>query len=321
MIIEQLKRSRSEFQQPVDEQALRSALMTALPSEAIIEAVELRAGMFNNTFRVTTSTSVYILKIAPAHDANVFYNERDLMQREQSIAEQLQSLSPLVPRYLTFFKVDGRDAFLQPFIKGRLWHDVADNLSDLESAELWQQLGAFARRIHQCQGEKFGYPAPSRGFGRWSEFIVDNVDGMMADCRHYDVLHEEITEYRRLLPQFVDILDQVSTPHLLHGDLWPRNVLIDGAGEGVSIKAVFDGERAFWGDPISDWVLLLYGVPEAFWQGYGTNLLVTTDPARLAVYKGMYFVLNILETVRFAESDAEHRARLAAINAELAQYS
>jgi aminoglycoside phosphotransferase (APT) family kinase protein len=47
-------------------------------------------------------------------------------------------------------------------------------------------------------------------------------------------------------------LDKVKTPKLLNDDLWPRNVIIDGVGEDIYLKAVIDGERAFWGDPISD---------------------------------------------------------------------
>lgn len=85
----------------------------------------------------------------------------------------------------------------------------------------------------------------------------------------------------------------------------------------IHIKAVFDGERAFWGDPLSDWVLLLYDVPESFWQGYGENLLNTGDPARIAIYKGMYFILNILEAARDQGNYEEPRKRLAAANKEL----
>ena len=120
------------------------------------------------------------------------------------------------------------------------------------------------------------------------------------------------------------------TPSLLHGDLWPRNVIIDGEGADIHLNAVFDAERAFWGDPVSDWVLILYGVPEAFWQGYGENLPKTRDPVCIAIYKGMYFILNILEAVRFNQtdfkqsvcnqSDNEPRNRLSAVNKELRTY-
>jgi aminoglycoside phosphotransferase (APT) family kinase protein len=319
MEIHQIERDGSAFQQPVNEQDLRLKLTPELSSEKIIEVTELKAGLFNNTYRVNTSQNAYILKVAPGRGAAVFYNERYLMQRERSISQQLQSLSSLIPEYLTFFTVGGRDAFLQPLIQGRLWHEVISSLSEVENAALWKQLGVFARKLHNCGGEQFGYPAPFKGFSRWSQFIADNVEGMVEDCRRFDVLCEEVEAYRSYLPHFFKTLDQIKTAKLLHGDLWPRNVIIDGAGADIHLKAVFDGERAFWGDPASDWVLILYDVPEAFWQGYGENLLEIRDPACIAIYKGMYFILNILEAVRFQESHEEPRKWLSAVNKELEQ--
>ena len=126
MKIHQIKRSHSAFQQPVNEQELRVQLGHELPDEKIVEVTELKAGLFNNTYRVNTSHHAYILKVAPERGAHVFYNERNLMQRERSISQQLQSVSPLIPEYLSFFKVGDREAFLQPLIEGRLWHDVID---------------------------------------------------------------------------------------------------------------------------------------------------------------------------------------------------
>jgi fructosamine-3-kinase len=137
---------------------------------------------------------------------------------------------------------------------------------------------------------------------------------MVEDCRRLDVFCEEIETYLSYLPHYLELLDKVKTAKLLHGDLWPRNVIIDGVGEDIHLKAVIDAERAFWDDPISDWVLLLYGVPDDFWQGYGKNLLKTSDPACLAIYQGMYFILNILEAVRFQESDEKPRKWLFAAN-------
>ncbi len=320
MEIHQIKRGDSAFQQPVNEQELRLQLGYELSGEKIIEVTELKAGLFNNTYRVNTSHNAYILKVAPERGANIFYNERYLMQRERSISQQLQSVSPLIPEYLSFFTVGDRDAFLQPLIQGRLWQDAISSLSDAENTLLWKQLGVFASKLHNCCGEQFGYPAPFKGFTRWSQFIADNVEGMVEDCRRYDVLFEEVVDYQRYLAHFLHTLDKVKTAKLLHGDLWPRNVIIDGVGEDIHLKAVFDGERAFWGDPISDWVLILYGVPDAFWQGYGDNLLKASDPACIAIYKGMYFILNILEAVRFQKSTEEPVRRLSMVNKELDKF-
>lgn len=319
MRIRQLKREARALQQPVDDAALQAQLPGALPGRDILAVTELAAGLFNNTYRLATRGGDYALKVAPADDAAVFYNERRLMQREQTLAQSLCAASPLVPEYLAFFTLDGRAASLQPWVEGRLWHDVTASLSDAENAALWTQLGAFARRLHRVEGSAFGYPAPLAGCERWSDFIVDNVAGLVADARRLDVMCDEIEAYLAQLPHFIARLDTVTTPRLLHGDLWPRNVIIDGSGAGIHIKAVIDGERAYWGDPVSDWVMILYDKPAAFWQGYGENLPDNTDPARIAIYKGMYFILNILEATRCPDPAMTPVQWLAGVNRELAR--
>jgi aminoglycoside phosphotransferase (APT) family kinase protein len=320
MLIHQIKRESGEFQQPVDESDLKLQLSRELFGEIISEVIELQAGLFNNTYRIVASEKSYILKVAPDRNADVFYNERYLMKRERSVSEYLQSVSSLVPVYLSFFKIGDRDAFIQPLIQGTLWHDVISTLTETENAHLWRELGAFAKQLHSCSGNEFGYPAPHDRFDKWSEFIMANVEGMVADCQRLGVLCEEIESYLGLLPNYLQMLDQVDTAKLLHGDLWPRNVIIDGTGEDIHITAVIDGERAFWGDPASDWVLILYGVPDDFWHGYGENLMKSSNPALIAVYQGMYFILNILEAVRFRESDKEPRKYLYNINKKLTEY-
>ena len=317
MQIKQVKRQLTDFQQPINEYQLKQQVSIQLSSQKVIRITELAAGQFNNTYLVETLDSKYVLKIAPHENADVFYSERNLMRREQTVASNLESASLLVPRYLSFFSIDGRVAFLQPYIEGRLWHDNIDSLSKAENSLLWYQLGHFASELHKCVGSTFGYPAPSQCFSRWSEFIRDNVEGLVDDSHRLSVYCSEIENYLMYLPLFTELLDRVDSPRLLHGDIWPRNVIYGGEGENIHIKAVIDGERAYWGHPISDWVLILYDVPEAFWQGYGSNLLKATDPRLIAIYQGMYFLLNILEAVRFGESDIKARQRLSGINDQL----
>ena len=317
MKIQQINRESSAFQQPIDEQLLSQALTEQLPEQLITTVTELSAGLFNNTYRVDTQDSRYILKIAPDAQANVYYNERHLMQREQSLADRLSALSPLIPDYHGFFEIDGRAAFLQAFVPGRLWHDEIETLSEDENAILWEQLGSFARKLHDHPGDLFGYPDPFTRHERWSQFIEDNVNGMVADAERLGLMCDEIREYVALLPGFASVLDEIKQPGLMHGDIWPRNVIFDGAGENIHIVAVIDCERAFWGDPISDWVLLFLDLPSTFWRGYGENLKANTDPVRMAVYKGMYYILNIIESERIDEHGGQAPGWLAEVNAEL----
>ncbi len=317
MEIHQKPRKKADFKQPVDESEMKLQLAIALAGEQITSVHELDTGLFNNTYLVSTSNNAYILKVAPGQQTEVLHNEKFLMQREHAISGFLQAVSPLVPEYLSFFKIGDREAFLQAFIEGQLWYDVAGSLSEHENSVLWRQLGEFARTAHQWEGKSFGYPAPFAPCSTWSDFIKSNVEGLLGDCVRNGVFYPEVQEFQLLLPGFYGVLDEVNSARLLHGDLWPRNVIIGGKGSDIHIKAVIDGERAYWGDPISDWVLILYDLPEVFWLGYGQNLLESSDPIKIAIYKGMYFVVNILETLRFSEPDQQYRDYLSGINAQL----
>lgn len=317
MRIKHINRNSTDFQQPVDETALQEALQNQLTGQGLKSVKELDAGFFNNTFKVETEQNQYILKVAPIEQADVFYNEKYLMQREQSLAKILQNVSHLIPDYLSFFKVGSRDAFLQPFVKGHLWHDVKENLSEHENSLLWHQLGKFAKHIHSFKGESFGYPPPCKQFSNWSQFISDNVAGMIKDAKRLHVYIEEVRQYELLLPAFYDDLDEVQSINLLHGDLWPRNIIVDGCNSSIEIKAVLDAERAFWGDPICDWVLIMYPLPNAFWDGYGQNIVKNAKPAKVEIYKGMYFLLNIIEATRFKQINKNAMEGLRLVNAKL----
>lgn len=322
MNITQIQRKASDFQQPVNESLLQEALIKALPTETIVEVTELSGGMFNNTFVVITQGDKYILKIAPHSNARVLFHEKQLMQREKCLSVTLRQRNPLIPEYISFFNINDRCSFLQKYVKGDLWHDVIDKLSLQENERLWRQLGEFAHNIHSVEGNAFGYPAPQKQFALWSEFVEWNIKGLVQNCRKFGVVCPEIDTYLNQFRCFSDALAQIKEPKLLHGDLWPRNVIIGGQGDDIHIKAVIDAERAFWGDPVSDWVLILYNKPDSFWQGYGQNLLCNDDAkntgsVRIAIYKGMYFIVNILEAARLDKCILEARGWLADINKEL----
>ncbi|MGI6874834.1 phosphotransferase family protein [Amycolatopsis sp. 3B14] len=69
------------------------------------------------------------------------------------------------------------------------------------------------------------------------------------------------------------VLDEITEPRLLHGDLWTANVLLSPGAPEPLIGGVLDHDRASWGDPAADWSLYAASRPDpvrdAFWAGYG----------------------------------------------------
>ena len=99
-------------------------------------------------------------------------------------------------------------------------------------------------------------------------------------------------------------VDEVTTPVLVHFDLWDGNILVESGSAGHRIGALIDAERAFWGDPLAEFVsLALFTDIEqdtAFLHGYrAAGGTVTFDLAarqRLALYRAYLYLIMWVET-------------------------
>ncbi len=110
-------------------------------------------------------------------------------------------------------------------------------------------------------------------------------------------------------------LDEVTTPRLVHFDLWNGNILVDRpAGQGPRIGGLIDGERMFWGDPLADFVsLALLGDirrDQAFLAGYreagGRAEFDAPARLRLALYRTYLYLIMVAETVpRAVDADQD----------------
>jgi aminoglycoside phosphotransferase (APT) family kinase protein len=93
----------------------------------------------------------------------------------------------------------------------------------------------------------------------------------------------------------------VTTPVLVHFDLWDGKILIDKNRVG----ALIDAERAFWGDPVAEFVsLALFGDIErdtAFLHGYraggGTVTFDAATRRRLSLYRACLYLIMWVEAI------------------------
>jgi aminoglycoside phosphotransferase (APT) family kinase protein len=132
------------------------------------------------------------------------------------------------------------------------------------------------------------------------------LDTILAEADQYGVtLPLPASEIRRRAARHESVLDDVTTPVLVHFDLWDGNILIDLASGTPRIGGLIDAERAFWGDPLADFVsLALLGdirQDEAFLAGYqeagGPARLDASSPVRLALYRSYLYLIMLVEAV------------------------
>jgi aminoglycoside phosphotransferase (APT) family kinase protein len=132
------------------------------------------------------------------------------------------------------------------------------------------------------------------------------VNAILADAETFAVtLPASIAAIREWFDARAAVLDEVTTPALVHFDLWDGNILVESGSAGLRIGALIDGERAFWGDPLAEFVsLALYGDIEgdtAFLRGYrdggGTVTFDFAARQRLSLYRAYLYLIMWVETV------------------------
>src|SRR5262249_2277648 len=118
-----------------------------------------------------------------------------------------------------------------------------------------------------------------------------------------------------------DLLDEITEPRLLHGDLWTSNVLLAEDGREPRIVGLLDHDRAWWGDPAADWGFsVLAGqsaeAQAAFLSTYGQIDVDDVAQWRATVYRVLHLGAVRLERRRtgkfskIAESYDEMRTLL-----------
>jgi aminoglycoside phosphotransferase (APT) family kinase protein len=303
-----IPRDDQSFQRPLPVEPLKAMCIQGLGFGQRVEEIrEFASGMFNNTYLVILPDRKLVLRVGPASVVRVFSNEDFLLRREQSIEPFFKPVADLIPRtiHADFSgKIVDRDFVLQTFLEGELWDEVQSKLSPAQNDSLWEQLGDIAKKIHAVRGKAFGFPAPKKSFPSWSDALLSIAGDMQADILDLKIDPSGVGEYLAALDKGRNILDEITEPRLIHGDLWPKNVLIKDS----VITGLLDAERAFWGDPMAEWIFHDGTCAPAFWKTYGER---PSAPFRDAAYQGLYAVQLYLEAWRFKLDDLPFRKRLA----------
>ncbi len=297
-------RAAEDFQQTISAEQIFAIGRRAFGNQTqIVGARELGAGMFNSTYLLQLHDGQQtVLRVSPRPEAAVFTHELRLLQREQGLESALTAVCPLAPQtlYVDFSQeLLDRDWVIQTFMAGELWDEVQGALSDTDTAVLWQQLAEIAKQIHAAPGPHFGFPDNNPGFSQWQSALAHITEIMRGDLAKMALDRPDTQTYADCLVAGQSLLDTVTVPRLVHGDLWPKNVLIDRSQSPPQIVGLLDAERGIWGDPLAEWIFYYYEVPDAFWDSYGR---LPTDPAtqfRQLAYHGLYTIQLLLEATRF----------------------
>ena len=153
---------------------------------------------------------------------------------------------------------------------GVLLLEHVDN-DGLFSPAAWSDIGAAVRRLHDRQGERYGWPVDyalgtvtmdNRERRDWPGFWGEQR--LVATARMLDRPWRERVE--AVATRLPDLLPASPVPALLHGDLWSGNILVSNS----RLAALID-PACYHGHAEVDLAMLaLFGAPPAdFWDAYG----------------------------------------------------
>jgi aminoglycoside phosphotransferase (APT) family kinase protein len=202
---------------------------------------------------------------------------------------------PLMPRTLAIdstHSVIGRDYLFQTMLPGVPAPDGLAAYPRAQWAALYRQLGSITARIQAVRGSRFGRVA-GPGFATWSEAIIAYLNDIAMDPATAGLDAADVHDVVAEANQDSGILDEVTEPRLLHGELWHANVMIVPGEPEPTICGMLDCDRASWGDPAFDWAIFLAGLRsdterDTFWETHGPSVSTASALRRNLYYQACH---------------------------------
>ncbi|GII57192.1 phosphotransferase [Planotetraspora thailandica] len=284
-------------------------LIRAALGAGVLTSNELADGFANAVWRLGLDDGrEVVLKVGPPPGLRLLTYERHLLRTEAAVYELAGPAGLPLPALLHASFDDpalGGDHLILSALDGVPWNQVTLPPEDEEAVRY--ELGRHLARLHAIPGTGvFGYPHAGLTGPTWRDAFGAMTGALLGDAVHYATpLPAAVPEIAALIETASPALDEVVSPSLVHFDVWPGNVFLTrgpGAGSG-RIQALIDHERAFWGDPLADFV-----TPTIFEEirdddplvaGYldagGTLELTEAARTRVALYRVYLYLILLVE--------------------------
>ncbi|MER8009641.1 phosphotransferase [Streptomyces sp. NPDC094149] len=166
--------------------------------------------------------------------------------------------------------------------------------------DLWPgffaQLGEITARVHAVPGPHFG-PVAGPGHATWSAAVLASLHAIADDLGHCGLDAADVRKVADLATEHHRVLDEITEPRLLTGDLWTVNTMLDPNAPTPVITGILDLDRTLFGDPAADWTIRMAGAKQdertAFWDTYGSR---DTSPA--AAWRSLVYEARHLGAIR-----------------------
>ncbi|MET9000599.1 aminoglycoside phosphotransferase family protein [Amycolatopsis sp. NPDC004169] len=259
---------------------------------AVVSAEDIGGGTYNRAVRLRLADGRrLVLKIAPSGPGLTY--EHDLLATEAAYYRLAAGPLPSVVG-------EGPGFLLMTEVPGEPW-----NRAPGTGPHLRAELGKIVAALHSTTGDGFGYLQDPL-HPTWFSAFRAMVDAILADAATYGVrLPRPAAEIAHLVRRHEPLLEQVTTPVLVHFDLWQGNILVDGG----RVSGIIDAERAFWGDPVAEFVslTLFHDLDEPLLEGYGRAAFDAPARRRLTLYRVYLGLIMLVEMVPRQDTNADRQ--------------
>lgn len=311
MKFESIDRGTGSFQEPVSRDQLLAMCHRAFgPTVEVLSAVELHGGSYNSVYCVDIGERrPVILRVAPLPSKQGLIH-RELMRNEHASLPYFASVSAMMPRvvFADFtHELIGRDYMWQSMLDGVPAHRGLSAYPRTEWRAFFEQLGTIAKTIHDTCGNRFGRIAGPQ-YDSWSEAVISLLTDTVFDLESTESETDDIREVIAIASENRAVLNEITRPHLLHGDLWVQNFMIAPDTNEPKIIGILDHDRSSWGDPMADWVIFMAerkpGTErDAFWNTYGASTNSPNNEWRRLIYRASHLSELRLELTRLGRKE------------------
>lgn len=261
------------------------------------EASLLQGGMFNTTYLLKglPEGQKMVLRLGPVNRHLLLPFEDNLMNGEVNFYELCRQVQvPVSEVYCcdTTKTVLDRDYMMVPFIESSVLSSLT--LEAPAKQALYRQTGQYAAAIHSIKGTQFGRLSKltsGEGYDTWYGFLKSELNEWAKKASCVSIFSPaEISAFLEVFEAHAELFEEITTPRLLHVDLWEGNILVREEDGQYDVCAIIDGDRAVFGDTAfefaSGWM-----INDAFLEGYGTKLSMAEDDVlRRTLYSILYSI-------------------------------
>jgi aminoglycoside phosphotransferase (APT) family kinase protein len=271
---------------------------------------ELTDGYFNAAYLIELADGRRcVLKVAPPDAVRVLRYERDIMHAEVEVMRLVRARTAMpVPEIFRFdatCRLLASPYFLMEFVPGLTLDKLRVQLDPADQQAIDHAAGAYLRQMNEIVGRSFGYATPTaERYSSWRAAFLAMLDDILADGAAMDVaLPQPYDTIRQQAHRCAPVLDEISTPQLVHWDLWDGNILIDPATR--TIAGAIDFERALWGDPLMEVQYRKLEASAGFVEGYGRPMLSTPAARLRRVLYNIYLYLIMVIEAAYRQYDSQ----------------